>query len=138
MKPVLVDTGFIVARLDRSDRNHAQCLEVGDLLTEPLVTCEPVIAESCHLLRHLKGAKEAILENVQRGIFQIPFILSTRAGEVARLVKKYADVPMDLADACLVDLANQTGTSRILTLDNDFNIYRWGKNRLFEILLAIE
>ena len=58
MKPVLVDTGFIVATLDRADRHHAQCLEVGDSLTAPLITCEAVIAESCHLLRHLHGAGE--------------------------------------------------------------------------------
>jgi predicted nucleic acid-binding protein len=58
MKPVLVDTGFLVARLDRSDQHHAQCLVIGDSLMEPLITCEAVIAESCHLLRHLKGAKE--------------------------------------------------------------------------------
>lgn len=138
MKPVLVDTGFIVARLDRSERNHAQCLEVGDSLTEPLITCEAVIAESCHLLRHLKGAKEAILENVEKGVIQLPFVLASRAAEVARLLKKYGDVSMDLADACLVDLATQTGTGRILTLDSDFKFYRWGKNRPFEVLLALE
>ena len=138
MKPVLLDTGFIVARLDRSDRHHAQCLVVGDSLTEPLITCEAVIAESCHLLRHLNGAKEAIVENVEKGIFQVPFILATRAAEVANLLKKYADVPMDLADACLVDLARQAGTGRILTLDSDFRFYRWGKKRPFEILLEIE
>src|SRR5947207_896299 len=129
MKPVLLDTGFIVARLDRADRNHAQCLAVGDLLTEPLLTCEAVLAESCHLLGHLRGAKETILENVVKGIFQVPFDLSDRAAEVARLLKKYADAPMDFADACLVDLATQSGTGRILTLDGDFKFYRWGKNR---------
>jgi uncharacterized protein len=135
MKPVLVDTGFIVARLDRSENCHEQCLGVVDALDGPLITCEAVIAESCHLLRHLKGAKDAILENVRHGIFQIPFTLASRAAEIAKLLKKYADVPMDLADACLVDLATQTDTGRILTLDSDFKFYRWGRNRPFELLL---
>jgi uncharacterized protein len=57
--------------------------------------------------------------------------------EVAKLLRKYADVPMGLADACLVDLATQTGHGRILTLDSDFKIYRWGRNRPFELLLDI-
>jgi uncharacterized protein len=67
----------------------------------------------------------------------LPFALSPRVSEVAKLLKKYADVPMDLADACLVDLATQLGTGRILTLDNDFKIYRWGRNRPFELLIEI-
>jgi predicted nucleic acid-binding protein len=138
MKPVLIDTGFIVARLDRSENCHEKCLSVVDALDGPLITCEAVIAESCHLLRHLNGASEAVLRNVQQGIFQIPFTLATRAAEVAKLLKKYADVPMDLADACLVDLATQTGTGRILTLDGDFKFYRWGKNRPFDLLLEHE
>ena len=138
MKPALVDSGFIVARLDRSDKHHERCLGVvlGD--DGPLITCEAVIAESCHLLRRLRGTKEAILENVHQGIFQIPYSLAPRAAEISRLLKKYADVPMDLADACLVDLATQTGSGRILTLDSDFKIYRWGKNRPFELLIEIE
>lgn len=136
MKPVLVDTGFIVARLDASDQHHERCLRVR-APDGPLVTCEPVIAECCHLLAHLPGAAEDILENVRRGIFQIPFTLAARAAEVKALLKKYADVPMDLADACLVDLATQIGTGRILTLDSDFKIYRWGRKRAFELLIEL-
>ena len=137
MNSVLLDTGFIVARLDRSEQYHEQCLRVTDALLAPLITCEAVIVESCHLLRHVDGGQEAILENVEKGIFQVPFALANRAAEVARLMKKYADVPMDLADACLVDLVTQLGTGRILTLDSDFTIYRWGRNRPFELLLDI-
>jgi predicted nucleic acid-binding protein len=131
MRPVLVDTGFIVARLDAADEHHEVCLRF-DAPDGPLITCEAVISESCHLLRHLPGAHEDILDNVRRGIFQIPFTLAERAAEVQALLKKYADVPMDLADACLVDLATQVGSGRILTLDGDFKIYRWGRNRAFE------
>jgi predicted nucleic acid-binding protein len=136
MKPVLVDTGFIVARLDASDQHHERCLRVGPL-DGPLITCEPVIAESCHLLARLPGANEDVLENVRRGILQIPFALAERAAEVKALLKKYVDVPMDLADACLVDLATQVGTGRILTLDGDFRIYRWGRKRAFELMIEL-
>jgi predicted nucleic acid-binding protein len=89
-------------------------------------------------LRGIDGASQAILENVAKGIIQVTFAMSDRATEVARLMKKYADVPMDLADACLVDLATETGTGRILTLDSDFRFYRWGRNRQFEILLDVD
>ena len=106
-------------------------------LTESPITCEAVIVESCYLLRHRDGAAEAILEDVRRGLYHVPYVLSQRAAEVSRLLKKYADLPMDLADACLVNLATQTGTGRILTLDGDFKIYRWGRNRPFEILLEL-
>jgi uncharacterized protein len=134
MKPVLLDTGFIVARLDASDQHHDRCLHVR-APDGPLVTCEAVIAESCHLLARLPGAAEDVLENVRRGIFQIPYTLADRAAEVKALMKKYADVPIDLADACLVDLATEIGTGQILTLDGDFKIYRWGRKRAFDLLL---
>ncbi|MBI3407536.1 MAG: PIN domain-containing protein [Planctomycetes bacterium] len=137
MTPVLVDTGFIVARLDRSERYHKQCLTVLDDLKAPLITCEAVIVESYFLLRHLPGTRDAILQNIQQGILQIPFRLTDRAAAAETLLKKYADVPMDLADACLVDLATQFGTGRILTLDGDFNIYRWGRKRAFELLIEL-
>jgi uncharacterized protein len=138
LRPVLLDTGCIVAMLDRSEQHHQQCAEVISSLDAPLVTCEAVIAESCYLLRGLKGAPQAVLENVDRGTFLIAYRLAgDNAAQVAKLLTKYADVPMDFADACLVDLAAQFQTSRILTLDADFRLYRWGRNRPFELLLDI-
>lgn len=73
----------------------------------------------------------------EKGTYQLPFKLSARANDVAYLMRKYADVPMDLADACLVDLATQTGLRRILTLDTDFRIDRWGRNRAFDFLIEL-
>jgi predicted nucleic acid-binding protein len=137
MKAVLLDASCIVALLDVAEPRHAECLAIVTSLPPPLVTCEAVIAESCHLLRHVDGANQAILEDVRRGVYQLPHVLAARAAEVATLLRKYADVPMDLADACLVDLAMQTGNGRILTLDGDFTIYRWGRNRPFELLIDI-
>lgn len=137
MKPVLLDTGCIVALLDRSEQHHEQCAGIVAELEAPLVTCEPVLAEVCYLLRRLKGAPAAVLQNVERGIFLVPYRLADSAAAVLKLMKKYADVPMDLADACLVDMATSYQTGRILTLDHDFTIYRWGKNRPFELLLDL-
>lgn len=135
MRAVLLDTGVIVALLDRSERNHTVCAEAVEEAAAPLITCEAVIAESCYLLRKQSGAAEAILENVRTGAFQIPLQLSHAAGPLQRLFRKYRDREMDLADACLVHLAGELQTGDILTLDSDFGIYRWGANKPFHLLL---
>ncbi len=137
MKPVLLDTGCIVALLDKSEHHHEQCVESLADVRGSLVTCEAVIAESCYLLRNAEGASEVVLENVESGVFQIPFRLDETAGHVRGLLKKYQTVPMDLADACLVRLAELLGTGDILTLDKDFSVYRWRRNRRFHNLLDI-
>jgi len=135
LKPVLLDTGVIVALLDRSERFHETCVECLQDLAAPLVTCEAVIAESCYLLRHVRGAADAILENVETGIFQIPIHLSQSATRVRHIFRKYKDREVDLADACLVYLAEQLGVGDILTLDRDFEVYRWGANKHFRFLI---
>jgi predicted nucleic acid-binding protein len=132
VKPVLLDTGVIVALLDRSEKHHGVCAEIVAGLEQPLITCEAVIAESCYLVRNLRGASEAILENIAAGIFQIPFELVREADAVRRILQKYRDRRISLADACLIHLANAVGAGEILTLDGDFEIYRWGKNKAFQ------
>jgi predicted nucleic acid-binding protein len=135
VNPVLLDTGVIVALLDRSERHHARCTEAVGSLDAPLVTCEAVVAEACYLLRNLTGAPDAVLANVQQGVFQLPLRLDASVAAIRALMKRYAKVPMDLADACLVHLAEALGTGRILTLDSDFRVYRWRRRRSFELLV---
>jgi predicted nucleic acid-binding protein len=137
VKPALLDTGVIVALLDRSEKFHQACSEAVRSLEAPLVTCEAVIAESCYLLRSLPGAPEAVIENMAGGIFQVPFQLSREALGVKQLLRKYRDRKIDLADACLIRLADEFETADILTLDKDFQIYRWGKNKSFRLLLDL-
>jgi uncharacterized protein len=134
MKPVLLDTGVIVALLDRSESFHRACAQTVREVEAPLVTCEAVIAESCYLLRNLSGASGAVIENIAAGIFQIPFQLSRDTAGVKQVMAKYKDRKIDLADACLIRLAEEFGTPDILTLDRDFAIYRWGKNKPFRVL----
>jgi len=135
LRAILLDTGVIVALLDRSERNHAACAEAIAETAAPLVTCEAVIAESCDLLRGQAGAAAAILENVKTSVLQVPLQLSQARASLQRLFRKYRDREMDLADACLVHLAEELQTGDILTLDHDFEIYRWGANRPFHLLL---
>lgn len=134
MKAVLLDTGVIVALLDRSEKFHQACAKAIREVEAPLITCEAVVAESCYLLRNLAGAGEAVIENVAAGIFQIPFQLSRESAGVKQVLRKYRDRKMDLADACLIRLADEFGTGDILTLDREFAIYRWGKNKPFRTL----
>jgi predicted nucleic acid-binding protein len=134
MKPVLLDTGVIVALLDRSENFHRTCAQAVREVEAPLVTCEAVITESCYLLRNLSGASGAVIENVAAGIFQVPFQLSRDTAGVRRVLQKYKDRKIDLADACLIRLADEFGTADILTLDRDFAIHRWGKNKPFRVL----
>lgn len=134
---LLVDTGPIVAIFDRDEPYREQCLEVLHATTEPLVTCDAVIVEACYLLRRLPGASQDLLRNVESGRFALDYRVVDRVGAIAKLMDKYTDVPMDLADACLVDLAGICNSGRILTLDGDFRIYRWARNRPFELLLDI-
>lgn len=86
----------------------------------------------------MKGAADAILENVETGIFQIPIHLSQSATGLRQIFRKYKDREVDLADACLVYLAEQLDTGEILTLDRDFEVYRWGGNKRFKLLIPLK
>jgi predicted nucleic acid-binding protein len=138
VKPVLLDSGPIVALLDRSEQYHRECAERFAVLEAPLVTCEAVITEACYLLRKLKGGPGAVLDNIARGEFLVPYRIAGREATLARLMTKYANIPMDLADACLVDMAGDLGTGQIFTLDSDFRVYRWGRNRPFDLIVELK
>jgi uncharacterized protein len=138
VKPVLLDTGVIVALLDRSERWHGRCTQAVEALERPLVTCEAVLAESCYLLRGMRGAADAVIQNVERSVIQVPFQVSRSAPAVRALLRKYRDRPADFADICLIALAGEIGTGDILTLDPDFQFYRWNRNRPFHLLVPLD
>lgn len=138
MKPVLLDTGPIVALLDPTDSYHRVCVEtIGDIYA-PLITCEVVIAETCHLLRSVKGAAQTVLSSVHSREFAVPITLADSASQIVRIMARYADIRIDLADAFLVHLANEFETGDILTLDREFLFYRWGKNNVFRMLIPLD
>ena len=108
---------------------------LSDLCGAGSISAACVISRLSIMKRNQAGAAEAILENVRTGAFQIPLQLSRAAGPLQGLFRKYRDREMDLADACLVHLAGELQTGDILTLDSDFEIYRWGTGRPFHLLL---
>jgi predicted nucleic acid-binding protein len=138
MKPALLDTGVIVALLDRSERQHRRCVEAVRSLERPLVTCEPVIAECCFLLRNVPGAQGAVMENVASGAFEIRFRLDRAAAKTKAILERYANVPADLADACLIAMAEELDTGDILSLDSDFEVFRWSRSRPFHLLIPLD
>ena len=138
MKPVLVDTGFLVALYDRREPMHKACLRLHQELENPLVTCEAVLAETFHILKALPIAQQQILASVAEGILTIPFRLNSAAARVQTTMLKYRDTPASFADACLVQMADELNTGDILTLDSDFRHYRWRQTRHFNLLIPLE
>ena len=121
----LVDTGPLVAYLDRRECHHDWAKTWFGGLREAALTCEPVITEACFLLRRSQpGTDLLLLDLVVQGRLVVDFDLGDEAEAVAALMSRYASVPMSLADACLVRMAEIHPNSRILTLDSDFRVYR--------------
>ncbi|MDE0044583.1 MAG: PIN domain-containing protein [bacterium] len=131
---IILDTGPLVAFLNRRDAYHHWAVDQWSNATPPLLTCEAVVAEACYLVRTFSGGEAAVLELVARGVVEIPFVLADQAHDVARLLKKYCNVPMSLADGCLVRMAEQLASSAIMTLDSDFAIYRRNGREVIPLL----
>jgi uncharacterized protein len=123
-QPTIVDTGPLVAVFDRSQRDHewAKSQTIG--LSPGLLTCEPVLTEAFFLLRRARGGARDLIDFINRGGLVLAFRLADEWAAVAKLMDRYANVPMSLADACLVRMAEQHTNSTVFTLDSDFKIYR--------------
>lgn len=134
MNGTLADTGPLVAYLDRSDRDHLWAKEVFMQLTRPLLTCEAVIAEALFLLRRGGIDPDGLLNLVRRGLVIPEFSLTTEIAAVQQLMKTYRNVPMSLADACLVRMAEIHENAKVMTLDSDFVIYRKSRRRVIPLL----
>lgn len=93
-------------------------------LTDPLLSCEAVVAETCFLLARGGHDPAKALALVSRGLVRVAFDLGREIDAVKGLFERYANVPSSLADACLIRLSEQHERCRVLTLDSDFHIYR--------------
>lgn len=124
MTKTLLDTGPLVAVLNRRDRNHEWAKQVFYSVRSPMFTCEPVLTEACYLVRDIPGASDSILQLVERGLLEVDFAVAAELAAIRKLLTRYADVPMSLADACLVRMAELERRSTVLTVDSDFQVYR--------------
>lgn len=135
---VIADTGFWVALGDQDDRYHAVARARFRELSEPLICTWPVVAEASHLLLGRVGSRtqRAFLASHTEGVFEIFELGREHFPRLLQLLEKYADLPMDLADASLVLLAEHLGHGRILSTDRrDFQTYRFKNHHPFENLL---
>jgi predicted nucleic acid-binding protein len=135
---VIADTGFWLALASRTDANHARAKRALAKHPGPYVTTWPVMTETCHLLSARLGtdAELAFLRSAVRGAFEIFSLDPAHLPRVEALVEKYRDLPMDLADASLVILAEEQGSGDILSTDQrDFGVYRWKSRKPFKNLL---
>ncbi len=123
-KNVLIDTGPLVAVLRRRDEHHAWARAHFEAATEPFVSCEAVISESLFLLERAKDGKEALCGLLERGIILVRYAFDKEMTETLRLIRRYNDMPMSFADACLVRMAGKSDGAVVFTTDSDFRTYR--------------
>jgi predicted nucleic acid-binding protein len=119
---LLVDAGFLVALLSRRDEYHPWAVAEANQHAPPWRTCEAALSEAFHLLG-ARGAP-ALRTLIQRRAVLPNFDLNDHLEAVLKLLHKYADVPMSLADACLVRMTETLSDPLLLTTDSDFRIYR--------------
>ncbi len=120
----IVDTGPLIAFFDRAKRH---CRWVAARIEEfepPLLVCEPVLAEVMYLLASHSKAPNPLFELLENGALSIAFQIEEHVGVLRRLLQKYRDTPMSLADACVVRMAKIHDSHGVLTLDSDFTVYR--------------
>lgn len=123
---VVLDTGPLVAFLDASDRHHRWAVGEFGRFDGTVHVCEPVVTEALFLLRGHRPAQEKILEWIQRGDLACESTLAIEAGAIRGLWKRYGNVPMSLADACVVRLSELHPRAEVCSMDSDFVIYRKG------------
>jgi|SRR5208282_6523040 len=130
----LIDTGAILALLDRSDRWHAACVDAFRQLRLPLLTSEAVLTEVFHLVGDARAEMEAAWKFVRSGAVVLGRIEDAELTHLHGLISRYWDRPMDFADATLVYLAKRESLSVILTVDQaDFATYRIEGKRQFRV-----
>lgn len=134
-KVIIVDTGFLVALLNRSEQYHTWVKTQLSNISAALLTCEPVITETCFLLQKIHQREDTVLNLINRGKIQVPFHIDEESLIIRELMQDYQSVPMSLADACLVRMTEIYPNSILLTLDSDFTIYRRNKKQMISLII---
>jgi uncharacterized protein len=132
---VLLDAGPIVALLSNNEIEHERARRLFSECAAPFRCCESVIAEACFLMRKVSaGGPAEVISLGRKGVYELSFSLEENWASTEVLMKKYANRPISLADASLIRCAEIHREDRILTFDSDFEIYRWGRNKRFQVL----
>jgi predicted nucleic acid-binding protein len=132
---ILVDAGPLVALIHEDDEHHKVCKEAFRAMSEPLGTVWPVLTEAMYLLNFSLQAQIALWEMIECGAVEILPLANEDVARMKELMRKYHDLPMDLADAALVRVAERERLRRIFTVDRrDFQIYRPSRIGRFTVL----
>jgi predicted nucleic acid-binding protein len=132
---VIADTDVLVAYLNRREKFHEWTKERLKNIAPPLLTCEAVIAETCFLLGKTDGGIEKLFELFESSFIVLPFRLEKEITIIKKFIFRYANVPMSLADACLVRMSEQYPDSEVFTVDNDFRIYRKNRRQVIPLII---
>ena len=125
MRAVLVDAGPIIAILDRDDRHHVACVAALKAIREPLVTVWPAVTEAMYLLAFSRERQSALWEMLETDVLRLLPLDRSDTPRMRALMQKYQDLPMDMADASLVRVAERDSIHRVFTLDRrHFAVYR--------------
>jgi predicted nucleic acid-binding protein len=135
---VLLDTGPVVAYVNRNDQHHEWAVERWAALFDPLWTCEAVLSEAVFLLQSEKAGAEPILRLLERRIVRLDFAMDHHRPDIVRLLRKYADQSMSVADACLVRMAELADPCQVFTTDKDFRVYRRKGRHLIPLLAPFD
>ena len=132
---VLLDTGPLVAYLNRRDADHAWSRGQWQQIRPPLLTSEAVLSEACFLLGEFGGDPDSVLKLVERDVIRVEFNISDNIAVVRKLMRKYRTSPMSFADACLVRMSELYAESVVFTLDSDFRGYRRHGRQVIPLLV---
>ena len=126
----VADTGFLVAFANARDQHHGWALDVAEDVTEPLLTCEAVLAEAAF---HL-GDVGLVLEMISEELIRLDFVCNDHLAHLAALAKRYKDRKPDLADLCLIRMSELHPKHSVITVDEDFRIYRRNKREVIPLI----
>ncbi len=123
-KTVIIDSGVIVAALLKRDHHHVWAKAHLAQMTSACLTCEAVLSECFYLLQKVFDGQQRLSALLERGVVRVDFALPDHLSEVLKLIHRYHDTPMSLADACLVKMSELHGDACVWTTDHDFEVYR--------------
>jgi len=126
----IADTGFLVALLETHDEHHVWAVEVAEAIRWPALTCESVLSETAFHVR----SSELPLEMLQSGMLRLAFDLTDHLKHLQDLATRYADRHPDLADLCLVRMSELYPRHAVITVDEDFRVYRRNKREAIPLL----
>lgn len=123
---IIIDAGPMVALHDRDEEHHAVCMATLSRLRGPVSTTWPALTEAMHLLGRAGGwsAQRPLFDKALRGDIAVATADRAAMGRISELMSRYADLPMDLADASIVELCERSRGARVFTIDSDFQVYR--------------